>query len=36
MAIDTSFSTALGYAPSDVDNLREIILAKQKVDHAMN
>ena len=36
MAIDTSFSTALGYAPSDVDNLQEIILAKQKVDHAMN
>tara|TARA_B100001996_G_scaffold321784_1_gene266380 strand:+ start:255 stop:725 length:471 start_codon:yes stop_codon:yes gene_type:complete len=33
--IDTTFSTALGYMPSNEDNLRKVLLAGVGADHAM-
>ena len=35
MAIDTSFSTAIGYIPSDEEKLRQVIWAHDQADHAM-
>ena len=35
MAIDTSFSTALGYIPSDEEKLRKVIWAQTEADHNM-
>jgi len=31
--IDSSFSTAIGYIPSDEDRIRQVIMAKQQADH---
>jgi len=33
--IDTTFSTALGYIPSNEDNLRKVIWAQEQADHNM-